>query len=115
MATRKKGTSNNGRGGEQRTLQQEQEQLAARLSERADELAGHAEDLANRAQRMAIHADRRFRGAVDRRPPRAGRPQSNIGRRSTGASVTGAFYGIPGLMRVDAAIRARDKGAHVRL
>jgi ElaB/YqjD/DUF883 family membrane-anchored ribosome-binding protein len=68
MATRKKSaSSNNGRSPQQR-LKDEQERLAEQLSERADQLAGHAEHLAERAQHLASQADRRFRGAVDRRP-----------------------------------------------
>ncbi|RUL83897.1 hypothetical protein [Tautonia sociabilis] len=67
MATRKKSSSNNGRGVGQKD-RQEQERLAARLSERADALAEHAEELADRAQHLAWQADHRFRGAVGRRP-----------------------------------------------
>ncbi|QDV39007.1 hypothetical protein [Tautonia plasticadhaerens] len=67
MATRRKGSSNNGRSTQQRA-QDERDRLAEQLSERADQLAGHAEDLADRAQHMAMQADRRVRGAVDRRP-----------------------------------------------
>lgn len=67
MATRKKGSSNNGRSTQQRA-RDERDRLAEQLSERADQLAGHAEDLADRAQYMTMQADRRFRAAVDRRP-----------------------------------------------
>ena len=45
MATRKKGSSDNGRNPQQQRARDEQERLTAQLSERADQLAGHAEDL----------------------------------------------------------------------
>lgn len=67
MATRKKGSSSNGRNVQQRA-RDEKEQLAERLSERSAELAEQAESLAQHAQEMAMHADQRFRRVVNRRP-----------------------------------------------
>ena len=67
MASRRKGSSDNGRSMQQR-VRNEQERLAERLSERAEELADQAESLAHQAQEMAINADRRVRRVVDRRP-----------------------------------------------
>lgn len=67
MATRKKGSSTNGRNVQQRA-RNEKEQLAERLSERSAELAEQAESLAHHAQEMAMHADQRLRRTVNRRP-----------------------------------------------